>query len=100
PHDLRPDGGDAEAPAPGQARGRRGCGAPERGRLVSVKGGLRDQIRAAFFENLALKILSLCCAMALYAFTHGSETAQRVFPVKVLSILPPNPAKRQLISQL
>lgn len=67
---------------------------------MSVKGGLRDQIRAAIFENLALKILSLCCAMALFAFTHGSETAQRAFSVSVLSILPPNAAKRQLISQL
>ena len=67
---------------------------------MSVKGGLRDQIRTALFENMGLKILSLCCAMALYAFTHGSETAQRAFSVSVLSILPPNAAKRQLISQL
>ncbi len=67
---------------------------------MSVKGGLRDQVRAMLFDNMALKILSLCCAMALYAFTHGSETAQRSFSVSVLSILPPNAAKRQLISQL
>jgi YbbR domain-containing protein len=67
---------------------------------VSVKGGLREQIRAAFVENLGLKILSLACAMVLYAFTHGSELAQRAFSVSVLSILPPNAAKRQLVSQL
>lgn len=67
---------------------------------MSVKGGLRDQIRAAFVENMALKILSLCCAMALYAFTHGSEIAQRAFSVSVLSILPPDAAKRRLMSQL
>jgi hypothetical protein len=67
---------------------------------VSAKGGLRDQIRAAFVENLGLKILSLACAMVLYAFTHGSEVAQRAFSVSVLSILPQSAAKRQLISQL
>jgi YbbR domain-containing protein len=67
---------------------------------VSVKGGIREQIRAAFVENLALKIFSLACAIALFAFTHGSEQAQRTFSVSVLSILPPNAAKRQLVSQL
>lgn len=67
---------------------------------MSVKGGIREQIRAAFVENLALKIFSLACAIALYAFTHGSELAQRAFSVSVLSILPPNAAKRQLVSQL
>jgi YbbR domain-containing protein len=38
--------------------------------------------------------------MVLYAFTHGSEVAQRAFSVSVLSILPQSAAKRQLISQL
>jgi YbbR domain-containing protein len=67
---------------------------------MSAKGGIREQIRAAFAENLALKILSLCCAVALYALTHGPETAQRTFSVSVLSIMPPDSAKRQLITQL
>jgi len=67
---------------------------------VSAKGGIREQVRAALFENMPLKILSLCCAMALYAFTHGSETAERAISVSVVSIPPPSPAKRQLISQL
>ncbi len=67
---------------------------------MSVKGGLREQVRSAFVDNLALKILSLACAIILYAFTHGSELAQRAFSVKVISILPPNAAKRQLVSQL
>lgn len=67
---------------------------------MSAKGGLREQVRAAVFENLALKILALCCAMALYAFTHGSETAERAISVSVVSIPPPAPAKRQLITQL
>jgi YbbR domain-containing protein len=67
---------------------------------MSVKGGLRDQIRAALVDNLPLKILSICCAIALYAFTHGPETAQRTFSVSVLSIMPPDAAKRQLVTQL
>src|SRR5271163_4889439 len=67
---------------------------------MSVKGGFRDQIRAALVDNLPLKILSICCAIALYAFTHGPETAQRTFSVSVLSIMPPDAAKRQLVTQL
>jgi YbbR domain-containing protein len=67
---------------------------------VSAKGGIRDQVRAALLDNLALKILSLCCAMALFAFTHGSETVDRVISVTVVSTPPPPSAKRQLISQL
>jgi YbbR domain-containing protein len=66
---------------------------------MSAKGGLRDQIQAAFVENLGLKILSLCCAVALYAFTHGPETAQRTFSVSVVSIMPLDSAKRQLVTQ-
>lgn len=67
---------------------------------MSAKGGLRDQLRAALAENLGLKILSLCCAVALYAFTHGPETAQRTLAVSVLSIMPPDAANRQLLTQL
>jgi YbbR domain-containing protein len=67
---------------------------------VSAKGGVREQVRAALSENLALKILSLCCAVALYVMTHGPETAQRTFSVSVLSLMPPDAAKRQLITQL
>ncbi len=67
---------------------------------MSVKGGLRDQIRATLMENMGLKILSLCCAVALYVFTHGPATAQRTFSVSVLSIMPPEAARRQLITQL
>ncbi len=66
---------------------------------MSAKDGLRARIRTAFVANLGLKILSLCCAVALYAFTHGPETAQRTFSVSVVSIMPPDSAKRQLITQ-
>ncbi len=66
---------------------------------MSTKGGLGERVRAALIENLWLKLLSLCCAVALYAFTHGPETAQRNFSVSVVSIMPPDAAKRQLIAQ-
>src|SRR3954466_14223475 len=67
---------------------------------MSAKGDIRDQVRALFVENLGLKTLSVCCAVALYAFTHGPETAQRTFSVSVLSIMPPDSVKRQLLTQL
>lgn len=67
---------------------------------MSAKGGVRDQLRAMIAENLGLKILSLCCAVALYAVTHGPETAQRTLAVSVLSIMPPDAANRQLLTQL
>lgn len=67
---------------------------------MSAKGGIREQVRAAFVENLGLKTLSVCCAVALYAVTHGPETAQRTFSVSVLSLMPADSAKRQLLTQL
>jgi YbbR domain-containing protein len=67
---------------------------------VSAKEGIRDQIRAAFVENLGLKVLSLLCAVALYVVIHGPETAQRAFTVSVLSIMPPDSANRTLITPL
>jgi YbbR domain-containing protein len=66
---------------------------------MSAKGGIREQIRAAFVENVGLKLLSVGCAVALYAFIHGSETAQRTFSVS-LSMMPPDSAKRQLVTPL
>jgi hypothetical protein len=67
---------------------------------VTAKGGLRDQVRAAVVENLGLKILSLLCALGLYAFLHGAENAQRTFSVSVLSLMPPDSANRTLVTQL
>lgn len=61
---------------------------------------LRDSIRAAFVENLGLKILSVGSAIALWAFTHGPETAMRTFSVSVVSLMPPDSANRQLLSAL
>ena len=59
---------------------------------------LRDHIRAAFVENLGLKVLSLGCAVALWAFTQGPETAMRSFSISVVSVMPPASANRQLLA--
>jgi YbbR domain-containing protein len=67
---------------------------------VTAKGGLREQVRAAFSENLGLKLFALACSIALYAFNHGPENAQRTISVSVLSLMPPESANRQLITQL
>jgi hypothetical protein len=67
---------------------------------MTQKGTIRDHIRAAFVENLGLKVLSLGCAVALWAFTQGPETAARTFSVNIVSDMPPEEAKRQLITPL
>jgi hypothetical protein len=67
---------------------------------MTAKGGLREQVRAAFTENIGIKLLSLLCALVLYAFLHGPENAQRTFSVSVVSLIPPDSANRMLVTQL
>ncbi len=67
---------------------------------MTPKEGVREQVRLALFENLGIKLLSLLCAFGLYAFIHGPENAQRTFSVNVLSLMPPDTANRQLLTQL
>ena len=67
---------------------------------MTAKGGLREQVRAAFTENLGIKLLSLLCALVLYAFLHGAENAQRTFSVSVVTLIPPESANRTLVTQL
>lgn len=67
---------------------------------MTAKGGLRDQVRVALTENLGIKLLSLLCALVLYAFLHGAENAQRTFSVSVVSLIPPESANRTLVTQL
>lgn len=66
---------------------------------MSLKG-LREWVREAFSENLLLKALAFCSAVALFAVTHPPEVAQRTFSVSVISIMPPESAKRALMTQL
>jgi YbbR domain-containing protein len=62
--------------------------------------GIREALRSALLDNLGLKLLSFTFALALYAFIHGAENAQRTFSLSVVSIIPPEASNRQLMTQV
>lgn len=64
---------------------------------MSAASAVRDRARSILFDNFWLKLFSLVCSLALYAFIH-SESAQRTVEVDVV-VLPP-PPDRQLLTQL
>ncbi len=56
-------------------------------------------VRAAFTENFGLKALSLAFALGLFAYQRGREDKQqRTVPVGVVLRLPPDSAKRELMT--
>lgn len=55
-------------------------------------------LRAAFLENLGLKVISLAFALGFYAFLNGPQTAQRTVQVSVVVLLPKDP-QRVLLTQ-
>ncbi len=59
-----------------------------------------DRVRAALTENVGLKLLSFLCALLLYSLVHGSQDAQKSVSVDLVVLLPPDSAKRVLVSQL
>ncbi len=59
-----------------------------------------DRLRAALTENIGLKLLSFLCALLLYSLVHGSQDAQKSVSVDLVVLLPPDSAKRVLVSQL
>lgn len=59
---------------------------------------LRDRLRGLLFDNFWLKLFSLVCALGLYSFIHGAESAQRTVEVDVVRL--PPPADRQLMTEL
>lgn len=65
---------------------------------MSLLAAAREKVRAFFFDNFWLKLFSLLVALALYAFIHSAESAQRTVEVDLV-VLPP-PPDRQLLSQL
>jgi len=67
---------------------------------MTAKGGVREQVRAALFENLGLKLLSLLCALVLYVYLYGSGNAQRTFSVSIIADMPLPSANRMLVTQL
>lgn len=67
---------------------------------MTAKGGFRENVRGVFLDNIGLKILSLLCAFGIYAFIHGAENAQRTVSVSIVTIMPPESAKRQLMTDI
>jgi YbbR domain-containing protein len=58
-------------------------------------------IAQAFSQNLGLKSLSLVVALGLVAYTRGQlDDTQRTIPVGVVLRLPPDSAKRELMTQI
>lgn len=65
------------------------------------KGGNRllNWLRSAFTENLGLKALSFIIALGLTAYQRGSEDEQqRTVPVDLILRLPPDEARRELMT--
>src|SRR5438270_7124496 len=60
---------------------------------------LSDRVRAAFTENLNLKILSFAFALVLYSLVHDAQDAQRPIEVGVVMRLPPEASNRLLVGQ-
>lgn len=58
------------------------------------------KLKAALFQNLGLKALSLMGALMLYSTVHGTQEAQRTLVVDVVGLVPQSNANRVLTSQL
>jgi YbbR domain-containing protein len=63
-------------------------------------GSWLSRLRELVFENIGLKILSFGFALLLYAFSHGTQDAQRTLPVDVVATPPPVNARRVLLTPL
>jgi hypothetical protein len=64
-----------------------------------IAGAFAVWLRAAFTENIGLKALSIAFALGLFAFQRGREDKQqRTVPVGVVMRLPPDSAKRELMT--
>lgn len=61
---------------------------------------LSQYVRGVFSENIALKSLSFAFALGLYAFSHGSQEAQRTMAVDVVATPAPDSARRVLLTPL
>jgi YbbR domain-containing protein len=57
-------------------------------------------LRSLVRENLGLKLFSFACAFVIYAFVHTTQDAQRTFTVDLVVLLPPQNARRVLVSEL
>jgi len=67
----------------------------------SVLGAVVTWLRGAFFENVGLKALSLAFAIGLFVYQKGqNDQQQRTVPVGVVMRLPPDAAKRELMTPI
>jgi YbbR-like protein len=57
-------------------------------------------VKPLFSHNKGLKLFSLACAIALYAFVHGAQDAQRIMAVDLVVLLPPASENRTLTTDL
>ncbi len=69
--------------------------------LDTLGAGLLAWLKEAFTANLGLKFLSLAFALGLFGYLHGQEDQQqRTVPVGVVLRLPPESAKRELMTPI
>jgi len=57
-------------------------------------------LKAAFFENFSLKLVSLLVAIGLFAFFRGAQNFQRTVTVSVVALMPPDSVPRELMNPL
>jgi len=58
------------------------------------------RLRERLLQNIGLKLLALLFALMLYAFSHGTQDAQRTFTMDVVALLPQEDQKRILMTPL
>ncbi|MCA9596045.1 MAG: YbbR-like domain-containing protein [Myxococcales bacterium] len=69
--------------------------------MTSLIKMLTDWFREAFTANLGLKLLAMTFALGLFAYQRGQEDQQqRTIPVGVVMRLPPDSAKRELMTPI
>ena len=61
---------------------------------------LGEHLRNALTQNVGLKLLSFTCALLLYSLVHGAQDAQRSVSVDLVVLLPPETARRVLVSPI
>jgi len=61
---------------------------------------IADSVRAAFTENVNLKLVSIGFTLVLYSLVHGAQDAQRSVPADLVLLLPPDDANRVLVSSI
>lgn len=64
--------------------------------MISRSERMRRWLHDAVTDNLVLKAMSLLASLLFYGYLHGAQNAQRVIPVGVVTLLPPDDQGRAL----